>query len=221
MTNPFGQQVAAPPAPAQPAYAPPAPQGYPAVPASPPPATSAPHSGADDPFGGPAPQASRPRIRDLEGRTLLIIPQKIQRGLISRTLKDNNGQPVVQDRLTADIVVLAPAEPVAYGGSPEALQTSQRRPHDKSATVPWFIQGMWISNVGLISQTSVAMANVERQRAGVTLPPGSITMVLGRLFQDDPKNQPQGSWLIDKPTDEEMALARAWLRANPRDPFGG
>jgi len=220
MTNPFGPDTTQ-TAPAQPAYAPPAPQGYPTTPAAPPPAVSGQHGGADDPFGGPAPQANRPRVRDLEGRTLLIMPKSIKRGLISAILKDDKGNPVVQDRMTADVVVLAPAEPVAYGGTPENPQASQRRPHDKSAAVPWFIPGMWISNDGLVSQSSIALANVLRAQSGATPEPGAVTMVLGRLYQAEPTQRGrQGSWLIDKPTDEEKALARAWLRAKPRDPFG-
>lgn len=221
MTNPFG-------APAAPTGTVHPTMGYPGQPdpfgaqrPAQPAASPIPQQQPDgaDPFGGPAPQALRPRIRDLEGRLLLIIPQKIQRGLISKNLKNPDGTPVVQDRLTADVIVLD-GGPVHYGGSPEALQTSQRKPHDKVADVPWRIPGMWINNVGLLSQTSEAMANVERQRSGATLPPGAVTMVLGRLYQADPVNQPQGSWLVSQPTDDEKALARGWLRANPRDPFG-
>lgn len=248
MTNPFGQQApyAAPPAPVtdpfgqpnQATYAPPvqpaqmpavppatgpASPGYPAVPPGPAQAHSGQYGGADDPFGGPAPQTLRPRVRDLEGRLLLILPERLERGVVSKTLKNKDASgnlvPVIQDKLTATVVVLD-GGPVHYGGSPEALQSSQRKPHDKVAEVPWKIRSMWIQNVGLISQSEIAMLNVERRNRGLALEPGAVTMVLGRLYQSEPATNPQGSWLVSEPTDEDKALARAWLRANPSDPFG-
>lgn len=212
---------------AQPAYAPTAPAGYPTAPPPPGQPASDPYGGQnggqDDPFGGPAPQNLRPRIRDLEGRLLLIMPEKLERGVVSKTLKNKDASgnlvPVIQDRLTATVVVLA-GPPVHYGGNPDARQTSQRKPHDKIAELPWRIKSMWIQNVGLISQCEIAMDNVERRARGVQLPPGSIFMVLGQLYQSEPTTNPEGSWLVHPPTDEEKAIARAWLRANPSDPFG-
>lgn len=214
-----------PPQTAQPVYAPPAPAGYPSTPPTPAQPASGAYSGqqtqpyGDDPFGGPAPQTLRPRVRDLEGRLLLILPERLERGVVSKTLKNTDGSPVIQDRLTASVVVLD-GGPVHYGGSPDARQSSQRKPHDKVAEVPWKIRSMWIQNVGLISQSEIAMLNVERRNRGLSLEPGAVTMVLGRLYQSEPTTNPEGSWLVSQPTDEDKALARNWLRANPSDPFG-
>lgn len=156
----------------------------------------------DDPFGAPAPQAERPRIADLAGRLLLVSPLRLEEGLPNRL------QPgTTQDRMTVNIVVLDPAEPIAYGGRPE-----EGVPHTKQMTVPATIERSYISQRGLISQLRQALvARLAGQGRGMTL---------GRLYRGQPTQPGQkGAWLLSIPTEAERELARRYLASAPADPF--
>jgi hypothetical protein len=191
MTNPFALDTAPAAAPA-----PVAPAPAPATVAAP-----APTATTDDPFDAPAPQQARgPRIRDLYGRLLLIVPKKLEENLPNR-LKAGT----FQDRLTADVIVLD-GGPIQFGGKPEAVPPV---PHDKTAQVPHKTVGQYISNVGLISQCRVALAKRAQGQPG---------MVLGRLgvgkAGEDGQNPP---YVLSLPTEEDKQTARAYLAQV--DPF--
>lgn len=155
----------------------------------------------DDPFSGPAPQQPRgPRLRDLYGRLLLVVPHKLEEGVPNRL------QPgTVQDRMTADVIVLD-GGPINYGGKPEATPPV---PHNKVAQVPHRTERMFVSSAGLISQCRDALA---KRRVGQ---PG---MVLGRLGVGDAKEPGQNApWLLTPPTEQDKQIARQYL--STVDPF--
>lgn len=198
MTNPFALDTPAPAiaAPFTPAAAPVAPVAMAPV------APVAQPYGGDDPFSGPAPQAPRgPRLRDMYGRLILLVPHKLEEGIPNRLGPAGS----VQDRLTADVVVLD-GGPIAFGGAPEKVPP---RPHDKSAAVPHKNARMFISSVGLISQCREAIAKKVTQ--------GQPGMVLGRLGVGEAKGEQAPPYLLTPPTDADKAVARQYL-ANV-DPF--
>jgi hypothetical protein len=148
-----------------------------------------------DPFDSPAPQEPRgPRIRDLYGRLLLIVPKRLEESVPNRL------QPgTTQDRMTADVIVLD-GGPIAYGGRPEQVPPV---PHDKTAAVPHKTANQYVSNRGLISQCRLALA------AKATGGPG---MVLGRLGVGKPGEDGQNApYILSLPTDADKALARQYL----------
>lgn len=215
MTNPFA--LAAPPAapdqPRPPTAANPF-AAAPAVPAAPTPVPAAVTTGApvaggyasgagvtDDPFSAPAPQQPRgPRLRDLYGRLLLVVPTKLEQGVPNRLQPGST-----QDRMTADVIVLD-GGPIAFGGKPEAVPPV---PHDKTAQVPHKTPGMYISSSGLISQSREALAKRAQGQPG---------MVLGRLGVGTKKEEGQSApWLLSVPTDADKTLARQYLAQV--DPF--
>jgi hypothetical protein len=153
--------------------------------------------GGEDPFSGPAPQQARgPRVQDLYGRLLLLVPHKLEEGIPNRL------QPgTTQDRMTADVIVLDGGT-IHYGGAPEKVPPV---PHTKSAEPPLRTPRQFISNSGLISQCRKAL--VRRQQ-------GQIDMVLGRLTRSTEGNKP---YLLTPPTEADKAVARAYLSAV--DPF--
>jgi len=219
MTNPFALDAPAPapaapaapapaiapaPTPVQPAF--PA-GGYP-VPAQPVAPNAPIGAAADDPFDNPAAQQARgPRMREMYGRLLLVIPRKLETGVVSRTLKNNDGSPAVQDRMTADVVILDGGT-IHYGGKPEAVIPIA---HDKSAEVPFRVSGMYISNAGLISQCREALAKIVSH--------GRPGMVLGRLAQGQGGTNGNPPWILTPATDADRAIGKAYLATV--DPFAG
>jgi hypothetical protein len=223
--NPFGGQPAAPPAPAypqqypptspQPAVVPPAPGYPPQQQAAPPfPGTVPSHTLGGDPFRPPAPQVDRPRVQDLFGCLLLVMPKRIEYSVPSRFPK-SDGSPNVQDRMTADVVVLRGPDRsqfggtpthVPFGGSPEKTG-NQYKPHDKWFAAPGKIDAMYISNKGLISQCREAL---EQTAAG-----RGQGMVLGVLDQGEAQGENAPPWLLRAFDESQAALARQWLGAHP------
>lgn len=189
MTNPFALDT--PPAPSAPAAAP-------VSPAAP---TPGPAPDGADPFDAPAPQQARgPRVRDMYGRLLLVIPHKLEEGIPNRL------QPgTTQDRLTADVIVLDGGA-IPYGGRPEATPPV---PHSKTAPVPLKVDRMYVSQRGLISQCREALTKRLHGQPG---------MVLGRLTVGESKEAGQNApYLLSPPTDADKQVARQYL-ANV-DPF--
>jgi hypothetical protein len=132
----------------------------------------------------------QPKVADLQGRLLLILPERIEYGIPSRFM--NNGVPQVQDRLTATVIVLD-GGPLNWTPSRNG-QLGQPR----SEQVPYVIKGMWIPQSKLIEQLQEALG--VRQSGG----PG---LALGRLWkagvgQNDPyvlaTPSPQDSALYDQ-----------------------
>lgn len=189
MTNPFASG----PAPAT-ATAPPAPATAPAPPVD--------QFGGADPFANsdpakPAPKG--PRLRDLYGRLLILVPSKVE------TVPNRLGNPgETQDRMTADVVVLDGGT-VAYGGKPEEMPPV---PHDKTAEVPYKFPAMFISSVALISQCRDALAARQQGKPG---------MVIGRLTKGEDTGKGNPPWILTPATDADKAIGRAWLASN--DPF--
>lgn len=198
--NPFALDTPAPPAApaAQPAPTPAAaPAAPPLTPAAPPPA--APAAPEADPFDGPAPQSSRPRVRDMYNRLVLIRPHRLEEGLPNRLEPGKT-----QDRMTADVIVLD-GGPLHYGGAPEKIPAV---PHDKTAPVPFKVDRMYLSQAGLISQSRQALAKRLRGEPG---------MVLGRLTTGEAKGDASPPWLLTQPTEAEKQIARTYLATV--DPF--
>lgn len=200
--NPFGQPVAQPvtaPAPAQ-QYQP----QYPVAPVQP--AQAAPAAdplGGSDPFSDPAPREARgPRIRDMYGRLLLLIPHKLEEGIPNRLGKPGD----TQDRMTADVVILDGGT-IQFGGAPEKTPPE---PHTKAAEVPLKNARMFISSAGLISQCRQALAKKVTS--------GQPGMVLGRLAVGEAKGPGQNApYLLTPATDADKQIARQYL--SQVDPF--
>lgn len=198
MTNPFALDTT-PAAAASPVATIPTP-----APATPAPAVQP--FGGDDPFSGPAPQQARgPRLREMYGRLLLLVPHKLEEGLVSRTYTNPDGTPVINDRMTADVIVLD-GEPINYGGKPEAMPPVA---HTKVAGVPHKTTAMFISSAGLISQCREALAKKITQ--------GSPGLVLGRLTRGESSGKGEPPWLLTQPTDADKQIARQYLAQV--DPF--
>ena len=186
MSNPFALDA---PAPAT-APAAPAPATAPA------PTIPAPSATEDDPFDAPAPQRPRgPRLQEMYGRLLLIIPHRLEEGVPNRLGKAGD----TQDRMTADVIVLD-GGPISYGGKPEKLPPI---PHDKVGTVPYRQEKMFISAVGLISQCREALAKKVTQ--------GRPGMVLGRLMTGQATGDQNAPYLLVPATDADRAIGRAYL----------
>lgn len=157
----------------------------------------------DDPFGAPAPQLARgPRLREMHGRLILILPYKVE--TVPNKKADTPG--ATQERMTADVVVLDGGT-IHYGGRPEALPSV---PHTKVAEPPLKSERMFISSVGLVSQCRDALANRLANRPGPR-------MVLGRLAVGEAKPDQSPPYLLTPATDAEKQIARAYLATV--DPF--
>jgi hypothetical protein len=148
-----------------------------------------------DPFAPPALQAERPRILDLYGRLLLVIPKRLERGVASATLKNTDGSPQIQDRMTTDVIVLD-GGPLDFGGKPEGAPPI---PHTKRVDTPHRFTDMYVSSKGLVSQSREALAKREAGQPG---------MVLGRLTREAGNNKP---WLLAPYNDAEANVARQYL----------
>lgn len=194
MSNPFALDTPAPAPAAVPATPAPATVTAPAVPT--------PQATGDDPFDAPAPQRPRgPRLQEMYGRLLLIIPHKLEENVPNRLGKAGD----TQDRLTADVVILD-GGPINYGGTPEKVPPV---PHDKVAQVPHRNEKMFISAVGLISQCREALSKKVTQ--------GRPGMVLGRLTVGQATGNQNPPYLLTPATEADKAIGRAYL-ANV-DPF--
>jgi hypothetical protein len=167
------------------------------------PPTAAPTSGGSDPFDDPAPPRPKgPRLDEMAGRLLLIIPK----GMDKASSKETDGTTSTYDRMTADVVVLD-GPPMAYGGKPNGRPPV---PHDKVAPIPWREVGMFISAKALISQSRNAWEKRQRGEPG---------MVIGRLGYGEQPADPklQAPWILTTATEADKALARAYLATI--DPF--
>jgi hypothetical protein len=180
--NPYQQQYAGNVAPAYPSA--PVPGAYPML------APAAPGMPGGDQFNSPTRVINvvRPRIMDIgPGRLLILRPTKIERGIKNDLAEDPNA---VQDRLTADVVVLD-GPPFPYGGKPEIGQ-----PHTHNASIPMEWPGLWLTQDLIVRQC-------EKSIGG---------MVLGRLVlgqASKPGRRPP--WRLDDPTDSDKVIARQYL----------
>jgi hypothetical protein len=163
-------------------------------------------AGADDPFGDPAPRSNRPRLGDLYdrsdngagGRLLLIIPERIQQ------VPDMERPSELVDRMTADVIVLD-GGPLHWGGKPHGRPAV---PHTKVDDVPFKIERMFVSSVGIVNQCRDALkARQNGQTAG--------SMVVGRLSLGESKSPNRNApYFLAKGTDQDKALARRYWQAH-------
>lgn len=160
-------------------------------------------SAGTDPFDDPAPPRPKgPRLDDMYGRLLLIIPKGMDKGKSTEA----DGTTSTYDRMTADVIVLD-GPPMPYGGKPNGRPPT---PHDRIAPIPHREVGMYVSAKALISQSRDAWAKRQRNEPG---------MVLGRLAYGEQPADPklQAPWILEKATDADRAVARQYLATI--DPF--
>lgn len=160
-------------------------------------------SAGTDPFDDPAPPRPKgPRLDDMYGRLLLIIPKGMDKGKST----ESDGTVSTYDRMTADVIVLD-GPPMPYGGKPNGRPPT---PHDRVASIPHREIGMYVSAKALISQSRDAWAKRQRNEPG---------MVLGRLAYGEQPADPklQAPWILEKATDADRATARQYLATI--DPF--
>ena len=189
--NPFAPQQPAAPAPAAPQQYTQQPQQYPgAAPAAQPYGAPASNGGSPWPTGAtagapnmaatpgqfstpPPPTESNgggmPKVADLQGRLVIILPERLERGIPSRFIDRATGQPQLQDRMTATVIVLD-------GGPMHWTPSRNGQPgQPQQAQVPMVIKGMWIQQTKLIEQLTEALT--LRQQGN---PRG---LALGRLWK--------------------------------------
>ena len=199
MTNPFAMTDPAP----VPATAPVTPPAAPPAPAQP----AADPYGDADPFANsdPAAQAPRaPRFRELYNRLVIIIPKRLEKGLVSPRFKNTDGSATIQDRMTADIIVLD-GPTIHYGGEPEKIPPT---PHHLTAEVPAKWADTFISFSGIISQCREALARKAQGQPG---------MVLGRLTKGQDSGKGNPPWILTVATDADKEIGKAYLHTV--DPF--
>lgn len=183
-------QQYAPPAAPQQQYAP-APQQQYAQPAANVP-VAAPGGYMPPPPPSESGSSNMPRINDLQGRLLIVMPEKIERQV-------PGGRPgyAPQDRITATVVVLD-GGPLQWGGT---TPTSPRM----TEQVPYVIKGLWVRQTKLVQQLEPAL---ELRLSGG---PG---LVLGRLWKTGPgQNDP---YVLATPTPQDGALYDQYVsQVNP------
>ena len=106
-----------------------------------------------------------PKISDLQGRLLIVMPESMQHGVASK-FTNRDGSPQFQDRITATVVVLD-GGPLQWGG----MQPGSAR---QQGDVPYVIKGLWIQQSKLIEQLG------EPLRMRLDGQPG---LALGRLWK--------------------------------------
>lgn len=109
----------------------------------------------------PSPSGSNlPKIADLQGRLLIVMPESLQHGIVSKfTNRDGSAQ--YQDRMTATVVVLD-GGPLQWGGT----QPGSQRQH---GDVPYVIKGLWIQQSKLIEQLGEPLRMRQAGQAGLAL----------------------------------------------------
>jgi hypothetical protein len=198
VTNPFMPQQQ-PAAPAHNPFAPAAPQQpqYTQQPAQNPyaPAQQAAQQAAAPQFNGfmkpgepPAVGAGNmPKVSDLQGRLLLVMPERVERNVPSR-FQGRDGGVQYQDKMTCTVIVLD-GGPLQWGGTQPGSARQQQQ-------VPYVVKGMWIQQKGLVAQLEDALA--LRQQGG----PG---IVLGRLWKTGTAQNDPYVLAEPQPQDEQVA----------------
>ena len=157
-------------------------------------------------FVTPPPPSSgggaRPRLLDMYGRLLIVLPEHVQRGVASR-FTNRDGSPQTQDKLTATVIVLD-GGPLAFGGEPEKGPAGKGQ-HTQQVDVPYVIKGLWINQSKLIEQLEEALAMRLRGEPG---------LALGRLWKvGNAQNDP---WVLAAPTPEDIAAYDRYVsQVNP------
>lgn len=145
----------------QPAYAPPAPA----------PAANLPQGDFANPrVGGGDPE---PRIRHLNGRTVIIEPLRIDEN--AKGMADASGVAAVRPALYAHVTVVD-GGPIAFGN--EVKGGSEIKPNDRQVSVPYRINNMIITNTWIVNACRDA------------LPPIGNGLVLGVIVRGTQGNNP-------------------------------
>lgn len=232
--NPFGGQAPQQPAPQTPAAAFP-----PAAPRQAPAPAASPFGGAaNDPFGAPGTTADafvqpagsdgvqRPKWRDLENRLLLLRVTERDR---ETEAYDGKG---TQLQHVADVAVLDGALPLMAS----AAQGTDGETVVYSETLPATIDEMFVGSVGLknrLKRDVVLGRLVFMPKPGVqtrpdfkalaaSAPGATAPQVFAELIRRDQTGRLYGElktscfWSLEAFTDQDAALARAFLAANPR-----
>ena len=153
---------------------------------------------ADDPFGDPGSSSTYPSLKQLKGRTLIVRPTKLEKGL------PNPLQPgQTRDRMTADVVVLD-GDPIT-----ERLDDDDNAtPFDEPLAPPFKLEDMYLSGAKMIAECKGKLPAGEK-------PAG---MVIGELTKLPPQKPGQkGAWSLKAASEAQKALGRKYL-ANV-DPF--
>ena len=156
-----------------------------------------------DEFGNPAPLGEkRPRIIDLQGRTVILIPDKIER--VVNNLAPKDAADKMQDRLTADLHVIDGGT-IHYGGNPES--DFEPKAHDLTAEPPYAIRRMWITNSPIVNGARNALDRTHRDFG---------KPIVGVLVTYPPKERgrrPSRAIELLSPGDPRRAQAAAYWRA--------
>jgi hypothetical protein len=205
--NPYAQPQQpqyAPPAPQQPQYAPPG--QYTQQPTQQPygaPATAL--QARPGQFSTPPPpsasgSSNMPKIGDLQGRLLIVLPETIQRQIPSR-FTGPGGVPQMQDKLTATVIVLDGGNgPLTWTRAAQGQQ-----PVSQTQAAPYVIKGLWIQQTKLIEQLEEPLAMRLRGEPGIAL---------GRLWKTGPSNS--DPYVLAQPQPHEVAEYDAYVsQVNP------
>lgn len=138
-----------------------------------------------------------PKVADLQGRLLIILPESIQRQIPSRFM--NNGVPSLQDKLTATVIVLD-GGPLSWTPKQGGVMGQPR-----TEQVPFVIKGLWIVQSKLIEQLEEPLAMRQRGEAG---------LALGRLWKTGPSNS--DPYVLAQPSPQDAAMYDQYVsQVNP------
>lgn len=150
-------------------------------------------------FDNPAPiGGARPRPRDMVGRTVFVQPL-----LIERVPKPGSKTGEMQDRVTANVTIVD-GGPLDFGGAPEK---DVPVPHTNRVAVPHTAEGVFISQVNLVSALRRSLPTAARPQGGVCV--GFLEF--GK--QSDPQKSVPINLVELDPTDPRRAAAGAVLNA--------
>lgn len=130
----------------------------------------------------PALGGTRPRIADLNGRSVLMVPKRIEKGL-KDTLSDKPD--ATYDRITADILILD-GGPLEFGGNP-----LKNKPHTMVVQTPYMAHGVFVSQGNLLTALEPCIASNQALSGRVTQgtannPAHNAPWNLTPLKEDDP-----------------------------------
>jgi len=147
----------------------------------------------DDGLGDEAPRIksgeARPRVRDMFGRTVLVVAKKVE------TVPGTDGD---YDRLTADVHVIDGGT-LHYGGSPEDPEDPQ--PHTTSVEAPHVFPGLWISNRPIVDEMRDSVKSGK---------PKGGHFDLGEKPADKKRKRPLVLRVAEKGTEERAKVAAYW-----------
>jgi hypothetical protein len=133
--------------------------------------------------------ANMPKVADLQGRLLIIMPERLESGV--------TGKFGIQDRMTCTVVVLD-GGPLSWGG----MQPGQQRMTEQ---VPYVVKGLWISQAKLREQLAEPLAMRLRGEPG---------LALGRLWKTGTGgNDP---YVLAQPSPQDAAMYDQYVsQVNP------